>query len=100
MRLYIAGPMTGIEHFNYPAFEAAAGHLCDAGYEVRSPHDNGLTVEHEWQDHMRADIRMLLECDGVALLDGWMESRGARLEESIAHALSMPRRSIDQWANR
>ena len=37
MKLYIAGPMTGLVAFNFPAFEAARQDLEDAGFEVESP---------------------------------------------------------------
>jgi hypothetical protein len=43
-RLYLAGPMTGIEDFNYPAFNAMAERLRAAGYEVKNPADHG-TIE-------------------------------------------------------
>ena len=33
-RVYVAGPMTGIENFNYPAFNAAADALRAQGYQV------------------------------------------------------------------
>lgn len=43
---------------------------------------------------MRADLRALLDCDVVALLPGWEQSRGARREVSIADDLGMRRVEI------
>ena len=37
MRLYLAGPMSGIKDFNFPAFNEAAEHLRKLGYEVFNP---------------------------------------------------------------
>jgi len=35
--IYIAGPMSGLPEFNYPAFFAAAEQLTAAGYDVLNP---------------------------------------------------------------
>ena len=39
-RVYIAGPMTGLPDFNYPAFNAAAAKLRALGLEVLNPAEN------------------------------------------------------------
>jgi hypothetical protein len=41
-RGYVAGPMTGIKDFNYPAFNAVAEDLRAQGYEVENPADHGI----------------------------------------------------------
>ncbi len=46
MRLYIAGPMTGLPDFNYPAFEEARAQLESEGYAVLCPTDNDDGDEH------------------------------------------------------
>lgn len=89
-RVYISGPMTGYEKFNYPAFEMAARQLRALGYTVISPHelnpnDNSICYE----DCLRADIAALLFCDSIALLPGHEKSKGATLETAIGEALGM-----------
>ena len=37
MKIYIAGPMSGYEDLNYPAFAQTAAVLRNAGHEVVSP---------------------------------------------------------------
>lgn len=88
-RIYISGPMAGLPGFNKPAFFAAEEALRAAGYYPVNPARNGLPDTAEWHQHMRADIKMLMDCDGLAMLPGWEQSRGAKLEVSIAIVLGM-----------
>ncbi|MCY1527250.1 hypothetical protein D9M68_623110 [compost metagenome] len=39
-RIYLAGPMTGLPEFNYPAFHAEAARLRALGYQVENPAEN------------------------------------------------------------
>ena len=96
-RIYVSGPMTGLPEFNKPAFYAAEAQLQAAGFEVVNPARNGLPDTAEWHQHMRADIKMLMDCDGVAMLDGWWMSKGARLEKNIADRLGMEVTSLELW---
>jgi hypothetical protein len=88
-RLYLAGPMTGIEGFNYPAFNAMADRLRAAGYEVENPADHGTVEGAVWADYMAYDLTRLGLCGMIALLPGWDLSQGARLEVMIAEHLGM-----------
>ncbi len=94
MKVYVSGPMTGIEHFNHPAFEAACEILRLAGYEAESPH--WAPELESWEAYMRHDLALLLGCDAIALLPGWEHSRGARLERLVAEALGLPVWYIDE----
>lgn len=99
MIVYLAGPMTGYPEFNFPAFRAATARLRAAGWDIRSPHEwdeaeNGgraPTKEEAkpWSYYLRRDLRLLLECEAVAVLPGWRESKGASLEVHTASALGM-----------
>lgn len=60
-RIYISGPMTGLSEYNYPAFHAAAQALREAGYHVTNPAENGLPPADDWTDHLRLDIKHLME---------------------------------------
>lgn len=85
--VYIAGPMTGLPEFNYPAFVKAEHGLADAGYDVENPANNLAPENPTWANYMRVTIPQMLKCRGIALLPGWEESRGAKLEVQIALAL-------------
>lgn len=86
-RIYIAGPMTGLPAMNYPAFNAEAGRLLALGFEVENPAQN--PEQGSWEAYMRQALRQMLTCDTIALLPGWIHSRGATLERDIAHVVGM-----------
>lgn len=96
-RIYVSGPMSGIEDFNFPAFDAAAVRLIALGFEVENPASKGVVEGWTWEQYLRLDLRLLLDCDAVATLDGWVDSRGAWLEVSVARALGMPVRPLNDW---
>lgn len=101
-RLYIAGPMSGLPGYNYPAFHEAADRLREAGHLVTNPaEEHDITKPLPAYDVMLAGaLRKLLDCDAVAVLDGWEDSHGARTEVYVAGALSRPVLSVDQWLAR
>ncbi len=102
-RVYIAGPMTGIPHYNFPAFFEAENTLSSWGFEPVNPANKDVTdypdIE-EWPEYatgtpstkfslakaMHWDITQILECDGIVLLPGWEASKGANIELTVAKA--------------
>lgn len=91
MKVYIAGPMTGIEGLNYPAFDAAADELRARGHEPINPARRGIEPDWTWVDYMRHAIRDVTNAEAIHLLPGWESSRGATLEAHIADALGLAR---------
>lgn len=90
INLYLAGPMTGLPEFNYPAFAEAEQRGTELGFEVHSPHKNFNEVKTlPYKTYIRADMAMLLKCDGIALLPGWEKSKGARFELHVAQLLDL-----------
>ncbi|MBU9468321.1 DUF4406 domain-containing protein [Burkholderia multivorans] len=87
MRIYVAGPMTGHPHLNFPAFHAEAARLRSLGYDVVNPAELNTDPDADWLQCMRTDIKHLVDCDAIALLEGWHTSRGAQLEYTIATML-------------
>lgn len=83
-RIYLAGPMTGLPEFNFPAFNAEADRLRGLGYEVKNPADHGMIDGYAWADYMRLDIAQLVTCDTIALLPCWEKSKGATIEVRLA----------------
>ncbi|MGI4815862.1 MAG: DUF4406 domain-containing protein [Janthinobacterium lividum] len=89
-RLYVAGPMSGYQDLNFPAFHCQTARLRALGYDVVNPAEINPNFCAKWNDCMRADIQGLMTCAGIAMLPGWTRSKGASLEHYIAVALEIP----------
>jgi hypothetical protein len=92
-RIYIAGPMTGLPHSNYPAFHAAAGAWRAKGWEVENPAEHfGGAEDRTYVEYVEADIVDLQVCDAIAMLPAWDAGHsGAIWERAIAvHLLKIP----------
>ncbi|MCP3017521.1 DUF4406 domain-containing protein [Cupriavidus basilensis] len=87
MKIYVAGPMTGLLQLNFPAFHDAARALRARGHQVVNPAEINADPSAGWLECMRADIRELVTCEAIFLLAGWELSRGATLEHHIAERL-------------
>jgi len=109
MKIYLARPMTGIPHFNYPAFNAAAAFLRSLGHSVFNPAEHDLetygkdisnadgcaktaAAEHGFDRRaaLKADLTWICDnADAIAMLPGWTNSSGARAENALAVALGL-----------
>ena len=103
MKLYIAGPMSNKQAYNYPAFKEAQMNWTFRGHFARTPFEATNIV---WNRHYDRDFRIytdtceygspileemwvedtkiLLWADAIAILPEWETSRGSRLEVQIA----------------
>lgn len=89
-RVYIAGQMTGIPEYNFPAFNEAAAKLRNSGFIVVNPAEHGIIDGAEWGDYLRYDIGGLVTCERMHLLKGYETSKGVALELTIANTLGIP----------
>jgi hypothetical protein len=118
MKLYVAGPMRGIPEFNFPAFNAAAAWLKSRGHYVFNPaakdnerHGTDIskgnatgdekiaTEQHGFnlREALYDDLKFItLEADGIALLPGWRNSKGATAEHATAVALGLKVVELDE----
>lgn len=87
MKVYIAGPMTGLPHFNRPAFQQAAINLSFEKHVPLNPAilPDGLTEA----DYMAIGLTMLQRAEAIYLLTGWQFSAGARAEHALALKLGL-----------
>ena len=90
-KVYIAGPMSGHEEFNFPAFNRVEELLRGTyGYKhVVNPTKLHRTTDLPWVEFLKRDLLELITCDAVFLLEGWEKSRGATLEAFVAYALGL-----------
>ena len=100
VRLYLSGPMSGLPDSNYPAFCDMADKLRGAGYLVINPAENQPPPCGTWAGYLKIGLAQLMWCDGVALLDGWQCSKGAKLEAAVATILDIPTESASVWLSR
>jgi len=100
-RVYILGPMRGIEYFNFSAFDTAERQLAILGYDPVSParidRDAGfdpyaLPKDYNWDflpDTLdmgaiaKRDIEACLDCDAYCCLPGWAGSVCAKIEKDV-----------------
>lgn len=90
-RAYIAGPMRGLQDFNFPAFDEAKQKLESNGFDVVSPADidrrQGLCLKADGtidsRGHARRDVAEILTCSHMLLLPGWEHSIGATAEFAL-----------------
>jgi len=90
VRVYLAGPITGVPEGNFPAFARAAERVRGAGFEVVSPTEIPHADPDNWALCMREDLREMVGCDMVAMLPGWAGSRGAVIERGVAKDVQIP----------
>jgi hypothetical protein len=110
-RIYLAGQMTGIAQFNFPAFDSAAKDLRTQDWDVVSPAElddpktrkaalassdgspgSGSNNGETWGDFLARDVKLIADEDieGIVCLPNWWKSKGARLEVFIARLLFLP----------
>lgn len=104
-KCYIAGPMRGVQRFNFDAFDYAKRDLEGAGFDVFSPRDNDADLlgkdytppadgqsegKIPFKTFMAKDLMQVCQSDCVFVLPGWEESKGATLEAHVAWQVDVP----------
>lgn len=100
MKLYVSGPMAGYPAHNRELFNEAAKELQAFGYDVVNPAEIDHGPDATWDTCLRGDLRVLLDCEGVATIGEWQASRGASLEVYVAKELRMPVLPCGVWLAR
>lgn len=118
MKVYIAGPISGHDDFNYPAFRSAAEDLrgrtvkhaataCYHLYQVVSPVEldesegfdpaaydggEGQLEAGQYASFLSRDMHVIATqgVEAIVVLPGWEKSGGARTEVAFGQALGLP----------
>lgn len=110
-KIYLAGPMRNIAHFNFPAFHEFAKRLRGIGFVVFNPAENDINTNgsadfvvsnttgcldeatekgFDLRKALAEDAKFICEeADILALMPGWERSKGAQAERALAVALGI-----------
>lgn len=115
MKVYLAGPMTGIPYFNFPEFYKHAHTLRKQGHEVFSPAEHDCILLDKptgwipdpsdsvgpwvrWAMPNAPTLRRMLgddlkwiasEAEAIYLMPGWENSKGVQAEWALGKALGL-----------
>lgn len=91
-KVYISGPITGTKDY-LERFERIENELplIHQGVEVINPAkvNANLPESTTWEEYMRMSLCMLSMCDGIYMMEGWQQSRGATLEYAYAKGMGI-----------
>lgn len=105
MKIYVAGPVSGVPNHNKKAFADACNRLSLSGVQTINPIELCAPIASNWRGTdqelwnacMKRNIEELVKADAVALLPGWQDSAGATFEREIALKLSITCLSIEEY---
>lgn len=85
MKVYIAGPVTGIENYK-EKFQEAEDKLLKDGFEVYNPAKimDNMPDCTTYEEYMKMGFCLIDMVDAIYMLDGWRNSQGATRELNYA----------------
>jgi nucleoside 2-deoxyribosyltransferase len=112
LKIYLAGPMTGLPNNNKSRFRTAKSILEHfyPQHEFINPHDLEVnlsqpdgTAEEIYRQVLPGDVATICECGAILVLPGFEQSRGTALEQHLTELIGIPilRPAYDTeyWAN-
>ena len=95
-KVYLSGQITGLSEEEYKKnFNEAELYLTGLGFDVVNPVSYTPIPNGSWTDYMRRDIKLLMDCDYIYMLDNWTESTGAKAEFRLAVEIGIERLKLD-----
>jgi len=85
MKIYISGPMTGVENYKQ-IFEEYEKKLTELGFTVFNPAWFDYKQGWDYDEILELDLAALQKCEAIFMLPGWEKSKGACIEYGYAMA--------------
>ena len=89
-KIYLSLPISG---YDIEERRATAQRMEDAlleeGWAVANPLKNGLPADAGTHAHMKRDFELLLQCDAILMMAGFLHSAGCKVEFDVATACGM-----------
>lgn len=86
-KIYLSGKISGLPICeaikNFESAENQLKELATIVNPMRLRHDHDKT----WESYMKEDIKALMDCDAIAMLPNYNESKGALIELNLAKSL-------------
>lgn len=90
-KIYISAPISGYNLTERKAFfSQIEGRLAEEGYKPVNPFNNALPDSAPYTEHLKQDIKLLLDCDGMVRPSRWRKSKGCEIEARVAKACGIP----------
>jgi uncharacterized UPF0146 family protein len=94
MIVYTAGKYSGNVDENIANARKVAIELWEMGHAVICPHLNSAHMELDckatWEDYLNGDLEIISRMDAIVMLEGWEDSKGAKMELDFARKLNIP----------
>lgn len=90
-RIYISGPITGHDIYERRSTFETVQHYLEHlnSWKVFNPLKNGLPADAHRSEHMREDLKQLLNCTAIYMMKGWEKSAGCQLEFNMATQIGL-----------
>ena len=102
-KIYISGPITGTKDY-MSRFSTAHLSLARQGYSVVNPAmvSAKLPEDTTYDEYMAMSFAMLDMCDSIYMLDGWENSKGAKMEyeRALKNGLNIIYQTMPEWQKR
>jgi hypothetical protein len=91
-KIYISGKITGLDLqeaenlFNEAETMLLKREYCEVVNPMKLDHSKH---DQTWESFMMVDLKALIDCDGIYMLENWESSKGARIEHQLAEQLGL-----------